>query len=127
MATGGPLESVTLNNRRFSIDGEVNAMISLPGFTNEAKPNGDAKTFRIVKTAKTGKAKSLPIVMDNARGDMEFLQKIMDSLEPVPFFATETDGTVWEGSVIIAGDPEKSTKEAIMEIELHGTVKRQGV
>jgi hypothetical protein len=127
MATGGPLESITLNNRRFSVDGEVNAMISLSGFTNEVKPNGDLVTFRIIKTAKSGKAKSIPIIIDNARGDTEFIQKIMDSLEPVPFFATETDGTVWEGSVMIVGDPEKSTKEATMEIEIHGTVKRQGV
>jgi len=127
MATGGPLESVTLNNRRFPVDGEVNAMISLPGFINEVKPNGDFQSFRIIKTAKSGKAKSIPIIIDNARGDTEFIQEIMDSLEPVPFFATETDGTVWEGSVMIVGDPEKSTKEATMEIEIHGIIKRQGV
>jgi len=126
MSTGGPLESVTLSNRRFPVDGEINAMVSLPGFTNEVKPNGDGQSFRLVKTAKAGKMKSIPLIIDNSRGDVEFLQEIMDSLEPVPFFATESDGTVWEGNVMISGDPEKSTKEATMEIEIQGFLKRQG-
>jgi len=126
MAAGGPLESITINNRRFPVDGEINAMVSLPGFTNEAKLNGDFASFRTVKTAKVGKVKAIPIVIDNSRGDMEFIQDIMDSPEPVPFFATEVDGTVWEGNVVIVGDPEKSTKEATMEIEVHGIIKRQG-
>lgn len=123
---GGPLESVTINSRRFPVDGEANAMISLGGFTNEVKPNGDGKTYRIVKTAKNAKIKSIPIVVDSARGDVEFIQAIQDSFEPVPFFATEVDGTVWEGDVMIAGDPEKSAKEGTMEIEVNGNIKRQG-
>jgi hypothetical protein len=126
MSAGGPLESVTINSRRFPVDGEANAMISLAGFTNEVKPNGDGKTYRIVKTAKNSKIKSIPIVVDNARGDVEFIQDIMNSFEPVPFFATEVDGTVWEGDVMISGDPEKSSKESTMEIEVHGNIKRQG-
>jgi len=126
MASGGPLESITLNTRRFPVDGEVNAMVSLPGFTNEIKPNGDFETARIVKTAKAGKIKAIPIVIDNERGDMEFLQDIMNSFEFVDFLATEVDGTIWEGNVMISGDPEKSTKESTMEIEVHGSIKRQG-
>jgi hypothetical protein len=126
MSAGGPLESVTINSRRFPVDGEANAMISLAGFTNEVKPNGDGKTYRIVKTAKNSKIKSIPIVVDNARGDVEFIQDIMNAFEPVPFFATEVDGTVWEGDVMISGDPEKSSKESTMEIEVHGNIKRQG-
>jgi len=125
MASGGPLESITINNRRFPVDGEVNAMLSHAGFTNEIKPNGDG-TSRIVKTAKTAKLKAVPIVIDNSRGDMEFIQEIMDSHEFVPCFANEVDGTVWEGSVMIAGDPEKSIKESTMEIEVHGSLNRQG-
>lgn len=126
MASGGPLESITINNRRFPVDGEINAMVSLEGFTNEIKPNGDGQSARIVKTAKMGKIKAIPIVIDNSRGDLEFLQDIMDSFDFVPFFATEVDGTVWEGNVMISGDPEKSAKESTMEIEIHGNVKRQG-
>jgi len=126
MASGGPLESITLNTRRFPVDGEVNAMVSLPGFTNEIKPNGDFETARIVKTAKTGKMEAIPIVIDNERGDMEFLQDIMNSFEFVDFLATEVDGTIWEGNVMVSGDPKKSTKESTMEIEVHGSIKRQG-
>ena len=126
MAAGGPLESVTIDNRRFPVDGEINAMLSLSGFTNEAKPNGDGKSFRVVKTPKTAKLKAVTVVMDNERGDMEFIQYVINLFEPVPFFATEVDGTVWEGNIIITGDPEKSTKEATMELELQGILNRQG-
>lgn len=125
MASGGPLESITLDNRRFSVDGEANVMLSLGGYTNEIKPNGDG-TFRIIKTAKVAKLKACPIVIDNARGDMEFIQERMNLSEPFSAFATEVDGTVWEGSVMISGDPEKSTKESTMEIEVHGQLNRQG-
>ncbi len=125
MASGGPWESVVLNNRRFPIDGEANVMVSQSGYTNEIKVNGD-KTVRQVKTAKAGKVKGLVLEIDNARGDNEFLQEIMDSSDFVAFYGTGVDGTVWEGTVQISGDPEKSEKEGTMEIEVHGTIRRQG-
>jgi len=125
MATGGPLESITINNRRFAIDGEVDAALVLPGYTNESKPNGDG-SMRMLKTRKTGKLDKIPIVIDNARGDMEFIQEIMDSLEFVPVLAVEVDGTVWECNGQITGEPEKSTKESTMEISVTGNFKRQG-
>jgi len=125
MATGGPLESITINNRRFSIDAEVDATITLPGFTNVIKPNGDG-SMRMIKSRKLGKNDKIPINIDNERGDMEFIQDVMDSFEFVPALAVEVDGTVWEGSIQISGEPGKSTKESTMEITIEGTLKRQG-
>jgi hypothetical protein len=126
MATGGPLESVTINNRRFAVDGEVNADVSLPGFTNEVKTNGDGSN-RLIKTRKPGKLDKIPVVIDDTRGDLEFLQTVIDSADFVPCDVTEVSGTVWSGNMQITGDPAKSTKESTMEISLMGDLKRQGV
>jgi hypothetical protein len=125
MATGGPLESFTINNRRFAVDGEANVSVIFPGHTNEVKPNGDGSN-RIIKSRKTGKLDKIPIVIDNDRGDMEFIQEVMDNFDFVSCFAVEVDGTVWEGNMMITGEPEKSTKESTMEITVEGTLSRQG-
>lgn len=122
----GPLESININNRRFPVDGEANAVINIDGYTNEVKPNGKPGDNRIVKSRRSGKIGAIPVVIDNSRGDMEFLQEIMDSNSFVPFYATEVDGTTWEGNVQIIETPEKSTKEGTMEIAVSGFIKRQG-
>jgi hypothetical protein len=126
MATGGPLESVTINNRRFAVDGEVNADIKLAGFLNELKTNGDGSP-RLLKSIKTGKVDKIPIVIDDSRGDLEFIQETIDSTDFVPCDITLCTGVVFSGNMQITGDPVESTKEATMEITLEGTLKRQGV
>lgn len=125
MAGGGPLESVTINNRRFPVDGEANADIMLPGFTSEVKPNGDGSNRKIL-SRKTGKLDKIPINIDNERGDMEFLQSVMDDPDFVSCLLVEVDGTVWEGDMTITGEPGKSSKEGTMEITLEGSLSRQG-
>jgi hypothetical protein len=122
----GPLESVNINSRRFPVDGEAAAVINLGGYTNEVKANGQPGDSRIVKSRRPGKIGAIPIVIDNTRGDMEFIQEVIDSNDFVPFYADEIDGTTWEGNVQITATPEKNTKEGVMEIEIMGFIKRQG-
>lgn len=125
MSTSGPLESVNINRRRFPVDGEVTAAVALGGFTNEVKPNGAPGEFRLVKSRKVGRFNTIPIVIDNERGDMEFIQEVMDEKGFVPFSATEVDGTVWSGKGQIVEDPEKDTKEGTMEISYMGSLRKQ--
>ena len=127
MGASGPLESININTRRFPVDGEANAVMNLSGYTNEVKPNGNPNEDRIVKSRRSGKVGAIPVVVDNNRGDIEFLQDIMNSNDFVSFYATEVDDTVWEGNVQITETPEKNTKEGIMEITVMGYIKRQGV
>lgn len=126
MSVHGPLESVNIDGRRFPVDGEANAVVSLDGYTNEVKSNGQPGESRIVKSRRSGKVSAIPIIIDNTRGDMEFLQTVMNSPDFVSFFATEVDGTVWEGNVMITESPEASSKEGTMEISVMGNIKRQG-
>lgn len=121
----GPIESVVYAGRRFSVDGEVDAAIALPGFMSEVKPNGDS-TFRNVMSRRVGRVNTLPLIMDDARGDREFLQERLDDPEFDDFVVTLVDGTVINGNGKIVEDPEQSTKENTMEVSLHGNVERQG-
>lgn len=124
--TTGPLESVNIDTIRYAIDGEAAVVLSLQGYTNEAKPLGNPGEFRIEKSTKVGKLGTVPIVADVSRGDIETLQAVADSNNPVSFYATEVNGTVWEGNVTITGEPEYVTKTGIYEIDLMGFIKRQG-
>jgi hypothetical protein len=126
MPTGGPLESVNIDNVRYPVDGESAAVLSLPGYTNEVKPLGNPGEARIEKSAKTGKFSTIPIVADTSRGDLEVLQAVMNSNSFVSFFATEVNSTVWEGSIMITEEPEYNSKTNIIEVTVMGSIKRQG-
>lgn len=121
----GPIESIVYAGRRFSLDGEVDAAIAFPGYMSEIKPNGD-DTFRNVMSRKVGRVNSLPIVIDDARGDREFIKDRMDAPEFDDFVVTLVDGTIIQGSGKIVEDPETSSKEGTMEININGHVERQG-
>jgi len=124
--TSGPLESININTRRFPVDGEINAVLNLDGYTNEVKPNGQPGESRIIKSRRSGKIGAIPLVIDSSRGDVEFLQEIMNSNDFVDFYATGVDGITWEGNVQIVESPELATKDGTMEIVVMGFVKRQG-
>lgn len=124
MAKGGPIESININGRRFAVDGEVDMALVLAGYINEVKPNGD-RTVRLVKSVKTGKFNTIPIVIDNDRGDEEFIQSVMDNLSLVNISVTDVNGDVWSGLGQIVEDPETSIKEGTKEISVHGTFAKQ--
>jgi hypothetical protein len=120
----GPIESITINGRRFAVDGEVDAAQALSGYTNEVKSNGD-RTVRLVKGVKSGRFNSIPIVMDDARDDETFIQEVMDNLSLVDTSVTDVNGNTWSGLSQIVEDPETSKKEGTKEINVHGTFSKQ--
>jgi hypothetical protein len=124
MATGGPIESINIDGRRFAVDGEVDAALALQGYTNEVKPNGD-RTVRLVKSVKPGRFNSIPIVIDDARDDESFIQTVMDNLALVNVSVTDVNGNTWSGLAQIVEDPETSKKEGTKEINVHGTFAKQ--
>lgn len=120
----GPIESVTINGRRFAVDGEVDAALALPGYTNEVKANGD-RTQRLVKSVKPGRMNALPLIMDDARDDEKFIQEVMDLNIFVPIEITDVNTNVWSGNGQIVEDPETSKKEGTKEVNLMGDIRKQ--
>lgn len=125
MPTGGACSNITIKGRTFALDGENDIGIQLSGWTNEVKPNGDGLTFRLVKSVQAGMLENVPVIIDDVRGDLEFLQEVSDDSSFVDTDITKVDGTVYSGSMMIEGDVKVSAKESICELMLKGTLSKQ--
>lgn len=120
---GGPVKTIAINGRLFTSDSEDAVSITLPGYNNEVKPNGDGSD-RIVKSRHTGVIEGVSLAIDQSRGDMEFLQETQDSLEFVPVTLTLVDGTVYSGNMQITDAVATDTKETTASITLNGKVEK---
>lgn len=120
-----PLVEIIINKRRFAVDGENAPTIALSGYTNEFKMNGDAKTGRSVKGVKAGRIAGVPVVIEEDRDDMEFLQEVMDSPEDAEGSTTDINDVVHDFIGQIVDDPEKDVKEGTMELAINGIVSKQ--
>lgn len=122
---GGPIKGIYIDGRNFGVDGEVDAQFFPGGFTNEVKPNGDG-TQRLVKSIKPSELNDIPIVIDDSRGDEEFLQKVMNKHEFVQISFTTINGDVFSGLGQIVGDAYTSKKEQTKTVSFQGTFEKQG-
>ncbi len=125
MATtaNGALESIVLDKTRFTCDAESEPEITLPGFTNEMKPNSDG-TARVTKKRHSGKIEGLTLSIDVERGDVEFLQELSDKLTLFPFSGTLTNGKVIDGEGQLTGDVKFNAGDGTAEITIEGPTMR---
>lgn len=119
---GGPIESVDIKGRVFAVAADADSNRNLGGFTNEIAPNGDGGA-RLLKTRVPWKVDGLDIVVDNDRGDLEFLQDRADELEFFPITVTYPDGNTYAGKGQISGDFDASSAKATVGVTLMGPNK----
>ena len=86
-ATGGSIESVTLDGREFPAAADAEAQRKLGGFENEVQPNGNG-TARVIKTRVPWSLDGLTIEIDDSRGDHEFIQELADRNTEFPVALT---------------------------------------
>lgn len=122
---GGPLESLSLNGRRFVTDADDDAQIQVQGYSNEVKMSGDG-TPRMLKSRNPGTLEGCNICYDPFNGDDDFLTELKNNKEWINLSATECDGTIWSGRVQITGDLKFSTKNKTVPITLTGVFQKQG-
>ena len=118
----GALESIVLNGVRFTCDAETEVEADLSEWDNEVLPNSDG-TFRIKKTRHMQKLESITLEIDPARGDIDTINEIKASLEPVSLSATRVDGGVYSGEVIITDETSLNDVEDTMEITVEGKIR----
>ena len=116
---GSAFTSIVIDGRRFTCDAEDEPKTKLPGFENEVVANSDG-TIRQKKTRVVGTITDLNIVMDDARGDPQFIKERADSLEFLPISATKVDGTLVSGSMQITDEKVLDVKANTMSISLAG-------
>lgn len=116
---GGAAESAVINGRRFTCDGADEPKYKLPGFENEVVPNSDG-TFRQKKTRVVGTITDMNIVVDQARGDQEFIEESAASNEFLAISITQVDGTLISGNMQITDEKVVDGKANTMAISLAG-------
>ncbi len=119
MATGGSIESVTLNGRTFSVAADADAERNLGGFSNVVDPNGD-ETARLLKTRQPWSITGLTLAMDDLGGDPEFLQSLRDINGFFPISVTFASGAIYQGTGQITDDTPTATATATAAVALSG-------
>lgn len=119
---GGPIESINVWGRNFSIASDADAGRDLGGFTSEIEMNGDG-TGRDVMSRKPWKIDGLTASINDLNGDQEFLQNIADKPGRGPISITYVDGSVYQGSGRVTGELKFQNGNSTASLELSGAGK----
>jgi hypothetical protein len=123
MAVGGPIESIVLGGRRFSVNSEDAANVSLDGFSNEVKENGDGGR-RLVKSRVPAMIENLNVEIDTGLDALEYLQDLRDGLAFFDVVLTYCDGTVYAGAMQLTGDVKNDAQQTTAGITLTGSLAK---
>jgi hypothetical protein len=118
-AIGGSIESVTLDGREFAVAADAEAQRKLGGFENEVAANGDG-TARLIKTRVPLAIDGLTVVVDDSRGDHEFLQDLSNRNDFFPVALTYASGVTYQGLAQIQGELQSSSQNATAAVNLMG-------
>jgi len=118
-ATGGSVESITIQGRTFSMASDADTQRVLGGFTNEIQQNGDG-TGRIIKTRVPWSLKGIAVSCDDDLEDQEFLQQINDGNNFVPVVITYSSGESYQGLGVVTGEMQFNSQASTVTLELSG-------
>ena len=118
-ATGGSIESVTINGREFPVAADAEAQRKLGGFENEVEANGDGSA-RMIKTRVPLSIEGLVVEIDDGRGDHEFLQEVANSPDFSAIAITYASGLTYQATAQITGDLQASSQKATASVNLMG-------
>lgn len=118
-AVGGSIESVSVAGRIFAVAADADGTRKLGGYSNEVQANGNG-TARIVKTYEAWSIEGLTLVVDDSRGDHEFLQDVAEGNGMVPITITYVSGITYQGTGTITGGIAASSQNATAEVAFGG-------
>lgn len=118
-AVGGSIESVTLDGRLFAVASDADSNRKLGGAENEVQANGNG-TARLIKTRMPWMLDGLALEVDNARGDLEFLQALANRNDFYPVAITYADGETYQGLGQITDEFAASSQSATAPVTLMG-------
>lgn len=124
MSTGGSLASLSIRGRNFSVAADADVSRKIGGFQNELQMNGDG-TARVVKTRQGWALSGLNIDVNDARGDHEFLQDIVDGVGAdvdgfYPCALEYASGAVWSGKGTIIDELAYGSQNTTAGVSLAG-------
>jgi hypothetical protein len=98
------------------------ANVSLSGFSNETKENGDGSR-RLVKSRVPGMIENINVDISTERDDLAYLQGLRDLPGFFDVVLTYCDGTVYVGAMQLTGDVKHDAQQATAGVTLSGTVE----
>jgi hypothetical protein len=117
---GGDIRQLTINSREFDVKGgDANVNIDTGGFANEAGLTGNGN-LAVTQRRKAAGFSDCPIVIDDTRQDLEYLQDIANKGESVPVTMTLASGKVYSGALLPVGDLAKATGDGTLSLEMRG-------
>jgi hypothetical protein len=120
----GPIESITISGRRFPVDGEDAANVTLSGFKNEIKFNGDGSK-RIIRSRASGSIRNLNVQITHANKDLEYLRNKQSASDFFDVSITYCDGTIYSGSMQFVDDITEDAQQGTAGISLDGDLEMQ--
>lgn len=123
-AVGGSMESVSIKGRQFAVASDSEADRFLGGRVNEVEGNGDASA-RLLQTMTPWRMGAIALVIDDRRGDQEFLQEVADRQfgEWVVIVFTFASGLSYQGQGNIVEEIQYGNGSATSPITFSGPGK----
>lgn len=121
-ATGGSIESVTIDGREFPAAADADVGRKLGGFEGSLEPNGNGTSRKILTRTVPGFS-GVVVECDDAREDHEFAQAIADSSELVPVFVTYISGEIYQGDGTIIGELVYNNQSSTLSFDIGGSGK----
>lgn len=118
-ATGGSIESVTLDGREFAVAADAESQRKLGGFENEVQANGDGGA-RLIKTRVPLSIDGLTLEINDDRGDQEFIQDLSNRNDFFPISITYVSGNTYQGRAQITGESQVSSQNSTGAVSLMG-------
>lgn len=125
-AIGGDIKSVSINGRAFPVAKDNDPGVELGYNSAEVVSNGDGSARKITKSMPWG-VEGVEIVIDHARGDLEFVGTVRELSDNVPVSIIFADGSQWAGEGTITGDGKYQAGSATMTVDLMGGGKLRNV
>lgn len=120
--TGGSIENISVAGRQFSVPADGDSNTSLGGRSNEVESNGD-DTARILQTRGPWMISDVDVAVDDANGDLEFLQATSDAGVFVDMTIKYASGETYQGRGIPTGDLQKASANQTVSLVLKGQGK----
>lgn len=129
-AIGGPLSSISLNGRVFSIPEDSSVTQQLKEIENELKKNADGTT-RLLRKPQLQMLEGVKVAIDDSQNDLEFLSELNDNGDGgddglFNCVAGFPSGAIYAGRCQIIGDIKREADDASAELTLHfSSMKKQ--
>ena len=116
---GGDIRQLKIKGREFEPAPEAALEFMAAGFTNEHKVSGNGVMSAIQKR-NLGTVDGMEVIIDNSRGDFEYLADLQKNGNAFPFTANLADGTTWSGTMAIEGELKYKTDTGTAYFGLKG-------